>query len=89
MLILFLQQFMAIETPVEYSGSGSSFFNSILTIEELARFCPSISVVCDLQNTLLNTVFLKLGTEEQKKKYLPKLATEYVSYSVGFCSFFF
>ncbi|KAA0186642.1 hypothetical protein HAZT_HAZT012251, partial [Hyalella azteca] len=74
--------YMAIETPPEYGGSGLSFFASILTIEEIARFCPSISVVCDLQNTLLNTLFLKLGTEEQKNKYLPKLASEFTG---SFC----
>jgi len=79
---LFDNGFMAIETPAEYGGVGASFFASILTIEELARHCPSVSVVCDLQNTLLNTLFLKLGSQEQRDHYLPKLAAEYTG---SFC----
>jgi len=79
---LFDNGFMAIETPIDYGGCGSTFFASIVTVEELARFCPAVSVVCDLQNTLLNTLFMKLGTEEQKDKYLPLLAAEYTG---SFC----
>jgi len=79
---LFDNGFMCIETPPEYGGCGSTFFSSILTIEELARFCPSVSVICDLQNTLLNTLFLKLGNQEQKEVYLPKLASEFTG---SFC----
>lgn len=79
---LFENGLMSIETSPDYGGCGSSFFASILAIEELARFCPSVSVVCDLQNTLLNTLFIRLGTEEQKSNYLPKLAAEYTG---SFC----
>jgi len=79
---LFDNGFMAIETPSSYGGCGGSFFASILTIEELARHCPSVSVVCDLQNTLLNTLFIKLGSEQQRDHYLPKLAAEYTG---SFC----
>ncbi|KAF2358276.1 Acyl-CoA dehydrogenase/oxidase C-terminal [Trinorchestia longiramus] len=79
---LFDNGFMAIEVPTEYGGSGSTFFSSVLAIEELARCCPSVSVVCDLQNTLLNNMFIKLGSKEQKLKYLPKLASEYTG---SFC----
>lgn len=68
--------FMAIETEPEYGGCGSTFFVANLVIEELAKVDPSISLLCDLQNTLFNTLFRKYGTEEQKQKYLPKLATE-------------
>lgn len=72
-------QFMSIETEAEYGGCGSTFFVSILVVEELAKVDPSVSVMCDIQNTLINTLFKNLGTEEQKNKYLPKLASEYVS----------
>ncbi|MCJ8738860.1 hypothetical protein PDJAM_G00040590 [Pangasius djambal] len=75
---MFEQGLMGIEISTEYGGTGSSFFNSILVIEELAKVDPSISVMCDVQNTLINTLVMKLGTEEQKAKYLPRLASDMV-----------
>src|SRR5688500_15725529 len=45
---------MGIEVPAEYGGSGSSFFNAILTIEAFANVDPSLSVLVDVQNTLVN-----------------------------------
>ena len=71
---------MGVETEAEYGGCGSTFFVTNLVVEELAKVDPSVSVTCDIQNTLINTLFKNLGTEEQKKKYLPKLATEYVRF---------
>ncbi|XP_076041663.1 short/branched chain specific acyl-CoA dehydrogenase, mitochondrial [Oratosquilla oratoria] len=79
---LFDNGLMAIETDPKYGGCGSSFFVSSLVIEELAKVDPSVSVFCDLQNTLINTLFSKLGTEDQKDKYLPKLASEFTG---SFC----
>ncbi|GAA6074082.1 short/branched chain specific acyl-CoA dehydrogenase, mitochondrial, partial [Tachysurus ichikawai] len=79
---LFEQGLMGLEISTEYGGAGSSFFSSILVIEELAKVDPSISVLCDIQNTLINTLMIKLGTEEQKEKYLPRLATDTVG---SFC----
>ncbi|ORZ33600.1 acyl-CoA dehydrogenase/oxidase [Catenaria anguillulae PL171] len=79
---LFEQGFMGIEVPEEYGGSGSSFTSAIAVIEELAKIDPSVSVACDVQNTLVNTLFRTHGTPEIKEKYLTALATE----SVGcFC----
>jgi alkylation response protein AidB-like acyl-CoA dehydrogenase len=65
---------MAIETPEEYGGAGSSFFNAIVAIEELARVDASVSVFVDVHNTLCTNAFLRWGTEEQKMKYLPQMA---------------
>jgi alkylation response protein AidB-like acyl-CoA dehydrogenase len=65
---------MAIETPEEYGGAGSSFFNAIVAIEEFARVDASVSVFVDVHNTLCTNAFLRWGTEEQKKKYLPQMA---------------
>lgn len=65
---------MSIETPEEYGGAGSSFFNAILAIEELARIDASISVFVDVHNTLVTNAFIRWGTEEQKKKYMPQMA---------------
>ena len=69
---------MAIETPEEYGGAGSSFFNAIVAIEELARVDASVSVFVDVHNTLCTNAFLRWGTEEQKKKYLPQMAASRV-----------
>lgn len=65
---------MAIETPEEYGGAGSTFFNAIVAIEELARIDASVSVFVDVHNTLVTNAFLRWGSEEQKKKYLPQMA---------------
>jgi alkylation response protein AidB-like acyl-CoA dehydrogenase len=65
---------MSIETPEEYGGAGSSFFNAIVAIEELARVDASVSVFVDVHNTLCTNAFLRWGTDEQKKKYLPQMA---------------
>ncbi|KAJ3395349.1 hypothetical protein HDU92_006005 [Lobulomyces angularis] len=83
---LFNQGLMGIETPTDYNGSESSFTSAevticqlaIIAVEELAKVDPSVSVVCDVQNTLVNTLFRKYGTDAQKEKYLSKLATDTV-----------
>ncbi|XP_020383076.1 short/branched chain specific acyl-CoA dehydrogenase, mitochondrial [Rhincodon typus] len=79
---LFEQGLMGIEIEEQYGGPESTFFSSILVIEELAKVDPSVAVVCDIQNTLINTLLRKRGTEDQKRKYLPRLATDMVG---SFC----
>jgi len=69
---------MGVEIPDEYGGSGATFFMSILVVEELARVDPSVAVLVDVQNTLVNNAILRWGTEAQKAKYFPKLASEWV-----------
>ena len=69
---------MGIETPDEFGGAGSSFFTAILAVEELSRVDASVGVFVDVQNTLVNNAFIRWGNAEQKKKYLPQLATEKV-----------
>ncbi len=66
---------MSIESPEEYGGAGSTIFNAILAIEELARVDASVSVFVDVHNTLVTNAFLKWGNDEQKKKYLPQMAS--------------
>jgi alkylation response protein AidB-like acyl-CoA dehydrogenase len=70
---------MAIETPEEYSGTGSTFFNAILAIEEFARVDASTAVFVDVQNTLSANAIIRWGNEEQKKKYLPQMAESKVA----------
>jgi len=66
---------MAIESPEEYGGAGSTIFNAILAIEELARVDASVSVFVDVHNTLVTNAFMRWANDEQKKKYMPHLAT--------------
>jgi alkylation response protein AidB-like acyl-CoA dehydrogenase len=47
----------------------------------LAKVDPSVSVMVDVHNTLVNTTVLKYGTNESKRKWLPKLATNTVGKS--------
>ncbi|XP_044096619.1 short/branched chain specific acyl-CoA dehydrogenase, mitochondrial [Neovison vison] len=75
---LFQQGLMGIEVETKYGGTGASFFSSILAIEELAKVDASVALVCDIQNTVINNLIRKYGTEEQKATYLTKLATEQV-----------
>lgn len=79
---LFEQGLMGIEIPEEYGGAGMNFTAAIVGIEELARVDPSVSVLVDVHNTLVNTAILKYGTSESKRKWLPRLATETVG---SFC----
>lgn len=65
---------MGIETSADHGGAESSFMSAIIAIEELAKVDPSVSVMCDVHNTLVNTVFRTYGTEAQKDKYLPQLS---------------
>lgn len=65
---------MGIETSPDHGGAGGSFTSAIIVIEELAKVDPSVSVMCDVHNTLFNTVIRTYGTEEQKTKWLPQLA---------------
>jgi butyryl-CoA dehydrogenase/short/branched chain acyl-CoA dehydrogenase len=69
---------MGIEIPEQYGGGGAKFFEAILAVEELSRVDASAGVVVDVQNTLVNNALLRWGSAEQKKKYLPKMATDTV-----------
>jgi len=72
---LFEQGLMGIEIPEEYGGAGMNFTAAIVGIEELARIDPSVSVLVDVHNTLVNTMIIKYGTAESKRKWLPMLAS--------------
>ncbi|KAL0269779.1 UNVERIFIED_CONTAM: hypothetical protein PYX00_007398 [Menopon gallinae] len=74
--ILFDNGLMGIEVPQEYGGSGCSFMTTVLVIEEISKIDPAVAVLVAVHNSLACGLLMKLGTEEQKKKYLPMLATE-------------
>jgi alkylation response protein AidB-like acyl-CoA dehydrogenase len=73
---LFELGLMGVETPEEYGGTGASFFMAIVGVEELSRVDPSVGVLMDVQNTLVNNALIRWGSPEQKKKYLPRLASD-------------
>jgi len=75
---LFEMGLMGIESPEKYGGAGGSFFMACLAIEELGRVDGSVSVLVDVQNTLVTNAFLRWGNDHLKDKYLPKLAREWV-----------
>jgi alkylation response protein AidB-like acyl-CoA dehydrogenase len=79
---LFDQGLMGIEVSPDYGGNGMNFTCSILAIEEIAKADPSVSVMVDVQNTIVGIPIRRWGTEEQKKKYLPRLCTDTVG---SFC----
>ena len=72
---LFELGLMGIEIPEQYGGQGGNFFQCVLAIEEISAVDPSAGVVVDVQNTLVNNVIVRWGTDAQKAKVLPKLAT--------------
>ncbi len=69
---------MGIEIPEQHGGAGATFFMSIVAIEELARVDPALAVLVDVQNTLVNNALLRWGSEAQKAKYFPLLASKWV-----------
>ncbi|MGA8273381.1 MAG: acyl-CoA dehydrogenase [Candidatus Sulfotelmatobacter sp.] len=69
---------MGIEIPEQFGGSGAKFFEAILAVEELSRVDASSGVIVDVQNTLVNNALLRYGNADQKKRYLPKMASETV-----------
>jgi butyryl-CoA dehydrogenase len=75
---LFEMGLMGVESPEKFGGAGSSFTMACLAVEEIARVDGSVSVLMDVQNTLVTNAFLKWGSESIKDKYMPKLASEWV-----------
>jgi butyryl-CoA dehydrogenase/short/branched chain acyl-CoA dehydrogenase len=75
---------MGIEIPEQYGGAGGTFFESILAVEELSRVDPSVGVMVDVQNTLVNNALIRWGSAAQKQQYLPRMAGEWVgSYALS------
>jgi alkylation response protein AidB-like acyl-CoA dehydrogenase len=75
---------MGIEVPEEYGGSGGTFFQAILAVEEISAVDPSVGVLVDVQNTLCINALVRWATDEQKKKYLTRLATDTIgSYALS------
>ena len=67
--------FLGIAIPEEYGGAGMGCRASSLIVEEASRYCAGTGVFLSAHNSLCVDPILMFGTEEQKQKYLPKLAT--------------
>jgi alkylation response protein AidB-like acyl-CoA dehydrogenase len=69
---------MSVEVPDTFGGAGGTFFHSVLAVESLSRVDPSVGVLVDVQNTLVINAVMRWGTDEIKRKYLPKFATSLI-----------
>ena len=79
---LFANGLMGVEIPETYGGTGANFMSACLVVEELAKVDPSVSVLCDIQNTIINNMFAFHGSEALKDRYLPQLCENMVG---SFC----
>lgn len=79
---LFENGLMGIEVETQYGGSGLNFFATILAVEEISKVEPALAILVDIQNSLVNALIAKIGTPEQKQKYLPLLVS---SVPASFC----
>ena len=66
---------MGVLVPEEYGGAGLSYFEYNAIIQEISKVCGSIGLSVAAHNSLCTGHILAFGNEEQKRKYLPKLAT--------------
>jgi alkylation response protein AidB-like acyl-CoA dehydrogenase len=66
---------MGVIIPQEYGGSGFGYHEYITVIEEISKVCGSIGLSTAAHNSLCTNHIYEFGSEEQKKKYLPKLAS--------------
>jgi alkylation response protein AidB-like acyl-CoA dehydrogenase len=66
---------MGVLVPEEYGGSGLGYHEYVAAIEELAKVCGSIGLSMAAHNSLCTGHIMMFGNEEQKKRWLPKLAT--------------
>ena len=76
---LFEMGLMGVEVPETYGGTGGTFFQSILAVEEISRWDAAVGVLVDVQNTLFNNGILRFGNDEQKAKYFPRVVKDTVA----------
>jgi butyryl-CoA dehydrogenase len=66
---------MGMMVPSEYGGSGADTVSYVLALSEVAYACASTAVVMSVHNSIVCESVLRYGTQDQKKRYLSKLAT--------------
>ena len=67
--------FMGVLVPEEYGGAGLTYFEYVSVIQEVAKVCGSVGLSLAAHNSLCTGHIMTFGNEEQKRRYLPKLAT--------------
>ncbi len=75
---LFELGLMGVEVPEKWGGTGLSFFTATLVVEELSRIDPSVGVLVDVQNTLVNNCILRWGNDSQKERLFERLTRDTV-----------
>jgi len=75
---MFVLGLMGIVAPEEFGGAGGSFFDAVLAVEAISAVDPAVGVLVDVQNTLCTNAILRWATDEQKLRYMPRLAAEMV-----------
>ncbi len=75
---LFEMGLMGIEIPEIHGGADSTFFTSVLIVEELSKIDPAVGVLVDVQNTLVINALKRWGTPEQHAEFFPRLAGDTV-----------
>ena len=76
---LFELGLMGIEIPEALGGAGGSFFDAVLAIEAIATVDPAVAVLVDVHNTLVVNAIRRWANDEQKQKWLPRLAADAAS----------
>lgn len=66
---------LGVLVPTEYNGAGLSYFEYVVAIQEVSKVCGSVGLSMAAHNSLCTGHIMQFGNEEQKRKYLPKLAT--------------
>ncbi len=75
---------MGIEVPEKYGGQGGNFFEAVLAVQALSRVDASVSVVVDVQNTLVINALLRWASPGQKGRFLPRVCRDTVcSYALS------
>ncbi len=69
---------MGIQVPEEYGGAGGSLMMVTIAVEEISKADAAAAIMVDVQNTLVLFPMLTYGTDEQKKRYLPRLCSDLV-----------
>jgi len=69
---------MGIEIPDECGGAGGTFFDAVLAIEAISSVDPAVAVLVDVHNTLVVNALRRWASEEQKRLWLPRLASDAV-----------
>jgi len=67
---------MGIDVPESHGGAGGSLVMTVLAVEELSAVDASVAIFVDVQNTLVNTLLRKWASEDLKRRYLPRLASD-------------